>query len=292
LRIVITGATGRVGSQISPFIDAQQHQIVLALRNTSKKPQDTGQTVLFDFEKPSTFAPALKGCDSLFLMRPPTTSNPNKALEKIVDEAIAAKVQRIVYLSVLGADRNKLLPHRANEDYIKASGIPYTLLRASFFMQNLSSVHQADIQANHTLFLPAGKGKTSFIDTRDIAAVAAKALTEPGHAGKAYNLTGSESLDYYQVAEIFTDVLQRPITYSNPSVLEFVVTMLQRGTPLAFVLVMSGIYSTVRFGLAGELYPDTAEVLGRSPISLSTFVRDYQNCWQKTESHPLLAQSR
>ncbi len=282
LRTVITGATGRVGSQITQFIDAQQHQIVLALRNPYKGPSISEQTVRFDFEEPSTFAPALKGADSLFLIRPPTVSDPNGALEKIVDEAIAANIQRIVYLSVLGADRNKLLPHRANEDYIKASGIPYTLLRASFFMQNLSSVHQTDIQLHQTLFMPAGKGKTSFIDTRDIAAVAAKALTEPQHAGKAYRLTGSESLDYYQVADIFTQVLNRPITYSNPSLFKFVFQMLQRGVPLEFALVMSGIYTTVRFGLAGELYPDVADILGRSPISLRTFVKDYRDCWEKS----------
>ena len=281
MRVVITGATGRVGSQIAQFIDSGQHQVVLALRDASKVKQLGDQAVLLDFEKPKTFAPALRDADSLFLIRPPTVSDPDGALEKIVKEANAANVQRVVYLSVLGADKNKLLPHRANENTIKAFGIPYTLLRASFFMQNLSSVHRADIQQRQDLFVPAGKGTTSFIDTRDIAAVAAKALTERGHENKAYRLTGSEALDYFQVAGVFTEVLKRPITYSNPSVFRFIFERVQRDEPLPFVLVMSGIYTTVRFGLAGDLYPDTANILGRSPIPLRTFVQDYQNCWRK-----------
>ena len=235
--------------------------------------------MLLDFEKPETFAPALRDASSLFLIRPPTVSDPNGALEKIIKEANAANVQRIVYLSVLGADKNKLLPHRANEDAIKAFGIPYTLLRASFFMQNLSSVHRADIQQRQDIFVPAGKGTTSFIDTRDIAAVAAKALTEKGHENKAYRLTGSEALDYFQVANVFTEVLKQSITYSNPSVFNFIFEMLQRDEPLPFVLVMSGVYTTVRFGLAGDLYSDTADILGRSPISLRTFINDHKDCW-------------
>ena len=280
MRIVITGATGRVGSEIAQFIDLQQHQVVLAARNVGRLSAEF-EAVNFDFEKPETYDLVLANTDSLFLIRPPTVKNPNRALEQIVDRAIASGVQRIVYLSVLGADRNKRLPHRANEDYIRASGIPYTLLRASFFMQNLSSVHREDIKERDDLFLPAGRGETSFVDTRDIAAVAAKALTESGHENKAYRLTGPESLDYYQAADIFTQVLERPITYSNPSVFRLISQMLQRGEPLAFVLVMSGIYSTVRFGLAGSLYSDTEEILARSPISLRTFVQDYQRCWQK-----------
>lgn len=285
MRIVITGATGRVGSQIPQFIDHQAHQCVLALRNPSdKEASDDVESILFDFSlfdfsEPATYESALAGADSLFLMRPPSVNDVDERLKQVVDVAIAANIQKIVYLSVLGAEKNKLLPHRATEDYIKSKDIAYTFLRASFFMQNLSSVHRAEIQENHEIFVPAGNGKTSFIDARDVAAVAAKALTEPGHERTAYALTGAEALNYYEVANTFSEVLGRPITYKKPSLFRFIFRQLRDGTPLAYTLVMSGIYTTARLGIADRLSGDVRDVLMRSPISLRTFIEDYQDCW-------------
>lgn len=292
MRIIITGATGRVGSKIPQFIDHQVHQCVFALRNPSDKAASDGiestlfdfslfDFSLFDFSRPATYESALTGADSLFLMRPPGVDDVDERLKQVVDTAITANLQKIVYLSVLGAEKNKLLPHRATEDYIKSKGIAYTFLRASFFMQNLSSVHRTEIKENHEIFVPAGNGKTSFVDVRDVAAVAAKALTEPGHERTAYALTGAEALNYYEVADIFSEVLGRPITYAKPSLLRFIIRQLRDGTPLAFVLVMGGIYTTARLGIADELSTDVRDVLMRSPISLRTFVEDYRDCWAR-----------
>lgn len=283
MRIVITGATGRVGSEIAQFIDSQTHQVLLAVRNTASASADGTESVFFDFAQPSTYEPALMGADSLFLMRPPGVSDVDERLKQIVERAIALKIQRIVFLSVLGAENNRFLPHRATEDAIKASGIAYTFLRASFFMQNLSSVHREEIKERNEIFVPAGKGKTSFVDARDVAAVAAKALTEPGHGDRAYSITGSEALDYYQVADIFSAVLERPIAYANPSIFRFILEKRKRGMPFDFTLVMSGIYTTAKLGLAAGLSDDAVEVLGRSPIALRTFVEDYQDCWLRAK---------
>jgi len=294
MRIIVTGATGRVGAEIAQFVDQKAHQVVLAMRRRPddsidfdtlrskdlQQPEKFGaDTVLFDFAQAATYEPALKGADSLFLMRPPGVSDVDKRLKQIVEVAIAANVRQIVFLSVTGAEKNLLLPHRGTEDYIKSKGIAYTFLRASFFMQNLSSVHRAEIKADREIFVPAGNGKTSFVDTRDVAAVAAKALTEPGHERRAYALTGQAALTYYQVADIFSEVLNHPVTYANPSLLRFVAKRLKEGNPLALTLVMSGLYTTAKLGLAGELSNDLTDILGRSPIPLRRFVEDYRSCW-------------
>ena len=279
MRVVIIGATSRVGAEIAQFVDRQNHQVVLATREPDSLQEKSGSAVLFDFARTETYELALKGADSLFLMRPPGVSDIDRRLKQVVDVAIAANVQQIVFLSVLGAEKNPLLPHRATEDYIKSKRVAYTFLRASFFMQNFSSVHQAEIKQDHEIFVPAGKGKTSFVDTRDVAAVAAKALTEPGHEHKAYALTGQSALDYYQVADIFSEVLGQPVTYANPSLLRFVAKQLKDGVPLVLTLVMSGLYTTAKIGLAGGLSNDLANVLERAPISLRRFVEDYKSCW-------------
>ena len=238
----------------------------------------------FDFTQPSTFVSAFQGVKRVFLMRPPALSQVKTYMYPAIDSAIASGVEQIVFLSILGAESNPIVPHAKVEKYIQSVGIPYTFLRASFFMQNLSTTHRQDIQERNEIFLPAGKGKTSFIDVRDIAAVAVKALTESGHSDRAYSLTGSEALDYYQVAEIFTEVLGKPILYKNPSILKFAISMYKRGLEPQFIAVMIGIYTTAKLGFAGKLTTDTQEILQRAPISMRQFVEDYRGCWVEPTS--------
>ncbi len=106
-----------------------------------------------------------------------------------------------------------------------------------------------------------------------------RVLTESGHEGKAYALTGPEPLGYSEVADIFTEVLGRKIAYANPSVLSFVRRMRKRGWPSDFVLVMAGIYTTTRLGLAGRTTGETGWLLGREPTTMRRFVEDYKECW-------------
>jgi uncharacterized protein YbjT (DUF2867 family) len=106
--------------------------------------------------------------------------------------------------------------------------------------------------------------------------VGARALAEAGHANRAYDLTGPAALDYHDVARVFAEELDRPITYPNPSMLRFARRTRARGLPLAFVLVMLGIYTTARLGLAGRVSDDVARVLDRPPRSVREFVTDYR----------------
>ncbi len=281
--IFITGATGNVGAEIVRQLSTGKYNIRVAQRNlqpnSNWSPCSTVEYVNFDFQQPQTFAKAFQGVKRVFLMRPPALSQVKTYMYPAIDSAIASGVEQIVFLSILGAESNPIVPHTKVEKYIQSVGIPYTFLRASFFMQNLSTIHRQDIQERNEIFLPAGKGKTSFIDVRDIAAVAVKALTESGHSDRAYSLTGSEALDYYQVAEIFTEVLGKPILYKNPSIFKFALSMYKRGLEPQFIAVMIGIYTTAKLGLAGKLTTDTQEILQRPPISMRQFVEDYRGCW-------------
>jgi nucleoside-diphosphate-sugar epimerase len=147
-------------------------------------------------------------------------------------------------------------------------------------MQNLSTTHRADIRECGELLVPAGRGRTSFIDVRDIAEVAAQVLTERGHEQQAYALTGAEALTYAEVARIMAEELGRPIQYHAPGPLAFARHMRRRGYSRRFILVMVAIYSTARLGLAATVTPDTARLLGRQPRSVRAFTRDYRACWE------------
>lgn len=279
-RVLVTGATGNVGSEVVRELGRLGRPVRAAVRRPERTASAAAEWVPFDFTRPETYGPALRGVEKLFLVRPPEISNTHKYLNPLVDAAKEAGVGHVVFLSLLGAEKNPVVPHRRVEDHLKSSGVSYTFLRPSFFMQNLSTVHRDDIRDQGEIFVPAGKGKTSFVDARDVAAVGAKALTEPGHENRAYPLTGSEALDYHQVAGVFTEALGKRVVYPNPSVIRFARRMLGEGMAPAFVLVMCGIHTTARLGLADTVTPDTARLLGRPPTTVRRFVEDYHECWR------------
>jgi uncharacterized protein YbjT (DUF2867 family) len=281
-KILVTGATGNVGAEVVRLLCQDGQPVKVALRdcNAVNDAFSAGvERVHFDFEKPETFRPAFQDVSKLFLMRPPAVADIKQSINPALDAAKEAGVHQVVFLSIQGAEKNPVVPHAQIESYIQSIGLPYTFLRASFFMQNLSTTHRPDIKNYRELFVPAGNGKTSFIDVRDIAAVAAKTLTESGHEHQVYEPTGGKALDYYEVAHIFTQVLGKSIIYTDPSIILFAFRMHERGLDLTFILVMIAIYTTARLGLAGKVTEDTKNLLQRDPISMEKFVEDYQSCW-------------
>ncbi|MBD2530991.1 SDR family oxidoreductase [Nostoc flagelliforme FACHB-838] len=281
MKILVTGATGNVGQEVFRLLLSQNCDVCAAVRNPNSAKQILGsniQSVPFDFTKPDTFDRAFLQVNKLFLVRPPALNNVRQQIAPVLNAAKLAGVEHIVFLSILGAERNPFVPHSKIERYINQLGIRATFLRASFFMQNLNTIHREDIKARGELLMPAGNGKTSFIDVRDIAAVAVRTLIEDGHQGKAYPLTGTEALTYYEVADIFTSVLGKSIRY-NPSLLKFVRQMRLSGLPMDFVLIMIAIYTTARLGLAGNITSDTQQLLNRSPLTIRQYVEDYRQFW-------------
>lgn len=287
MNVLITGATGNVGLETIRFLLAKKSDsdtVFAAVRDVgrdSAKIPTGAQVREFDFEKPVTLAKALSGIDKLLLIRPPQISDVKQYLFPVIDEAKKQGVRQIVFLSLLGIQYNFLAPHFKVEKYLRRSGIPYVFLRASFFMQNLNTTHQADIRDYNQLLLPAGNGRTSFIDVRDIAEVAAQGLLSPPTTNQAYDLTGAIALTYHEVAGILSQVLGRTITYRPASIGEFRKQYKKQGFANDFINVMIGIYLVARIGLAKKVTPETAQLLGKAPISFRQYVEDYKSWWAK-----------
>jgi uncharacterized protein YbjT (DUF2867 family) len=275
-RILVTGATGNVGREVIQELRRRGQRIVAAVydeKDAARAPEGV-ETVRFDFGRAETFAPALAGIEKMFFMRPPQISDVERYLHPAIDAAQAAGVKQIAFLSLMGV--NPRVPHYKVEQKILASGIPYTFLRPSFFIQNLETVYRDEIRVRDELFIPAGAAKTSFIDVRDIGVVAGMTLSEPGHENKAYTLTGSEALDYYEVADIFSHTQGRRITYLRPTPAEYAARQQALGVPDEFIQVMRSLYWTVRLGIGKKVTPELAELLGRAPITMKQYAVDFK----------------
>ena len=288
-RLLLTGATGNIGAAALRTLLRLRPPgttVVAASRTPDhgRQPLGPGTTdhvdsVLFDFTKPETVAPALRGVTGLLLVRPPAVSDVARYLLPVVQAAVAAGVQHVVFLSLQGAQYNPFVPHHKVEGYLKDSGIRYSLLRPSFFMQNLSTTHRDDIRQRDLLLLPAGHARTSFVDAADVGAVAAKFLLTPPATSAGYELTSREALTYDQVAAQLSAVLGRPIRYRAAGIREFRAHEKAKGTPAPLVNVMTGIYLAARFGLAAHVSPVLAGLLGREPGTLRAFVERERACW-------------
>jgi uncharacterized protein YbjT (DUF2867 family) len=289
--ILITGATGNVGREIIKRLyraGVPVRAAVVSPVNAENLPVPV-PWVIFDFTNPATYPAALAGVEKMFLLRPPHLADVKRDIQPTLEYAAEVGVKHIVFLSLIGAEKNRFVPHGQIEKLLQRGTVPYTLLRCGFFMQNLSTTHRQDVQ-DGDIFIPAGRGKTAFVDVRDIAEVAAKILTESGHEQKVYLLTGSAAYDYGEVASLISQILDRPIQYRNPSLPHFIWRFWRRGHPLRYVSVVAVIYLTTRLGMAATIMPDMRELLERDPISLSQFIRDYAGVWVEEQREKTVPQ--
>ena len=232
--ILVTGATGTVGSEVVKQLlsakgERQEEEMIIkaAARSANDSTfRNLGvQTVELDYNKPDTLTAAFKDVDKLFLLTP-FQYNMVDLTSNLVNVAKNAGVKYIVKQSVLGADAEPAITpsrlHRQAEKIIEESGIPFTFLRPNFFMQNFVTFYSHFIKTQGAFYVPAGDAKASFVDVRDIAAVAVQVLNgnkngESKHIGKAYDITGGEAISYGQAAEILSKEIGKKVNYVNIS---------------------------------------------------------------------------
>lgn len=283
--IVVTGPNGNVGTELVRMLASQSE---LAFRVAAHTPEKIDSLygphvprTRFSFADRSTWAETLAGVSTLFLLFPlPHPRTARTWMVPFVEAAAKAGARHIIYVSVPNAEHLKVIPHYRVERAIEASGVPYTFLRAGYFSQNLCrdiTTHAVDVAAYDELFIPAGRGVTSFIDSRDVAELAVKIMRNPReHRNVGYLLTGPEKLDFYQVAEVFSAVLRRRIRYPNPSMFAFWRRVGPRVTwdTLTFMII---VYMLTRIGRNAPMSDTLPQLLGRPARTMRDFVEDYRD---------------
>ncbi|MDA3955148.1 NmrA family NAD(P)-binding protein [Oceanispirochaeta sp.] len=274
-KIFVTGATGNVGSEVVKYL-LKSGVSVIGGKSLFKNPEarEGVEWRSFDFTDQTTWEPCLEGVDRVFLMRPPHISHIKRDMLPFLNHLKSRNVRQVVFLSVQGAEGNKIIPHHKVEQYLMSLEIPYTILRPSFFMQNLTTTHLLEIRDEKCLFVPSGEGKTNFIDVRDIGEIAARIFVQTGHIGKAYTITGMLSYSHREIAEHLSNELGQPIHFISPGPIHFISYHLKKSRKLGMILVMLVLYTVVRLGRGDVTTPTSQILLGRNPRSLQEFIKD------------------
>jgi len=281
MSILITGATGNAGRAVlRGLLDRSEH-VVAGVRDPAGADLPPGvEGRALDFEKSATWPAALAGINRMFLVRPPQIADVKHTLGPFLGESRRRGVVQVVFLSLLGVEKNPLVPHHAIEASIRQLGFDHTMLRASFFAQNLNTIHRAAIRDRSVIDVPAGQGRTSFVDVRDLAAIAVKALLGQLPPNQAYPLTGAEALTYGEVADLLGNELARPIRYTDPSMWRFVLQQRREAVPWGRTCVMLGLYTACKLGLAAGVTPDLERLLGHQPTGMRQYIHDHREAWQ------------
>jgi uncharacterized protein YbjT (DUF2867 family) len=281
--ILVVGSTGAVGSELVKQLLQKGQRVRGATRNpdaAAKRFNSTAEFVPFDLLRPETYAAALAGVKRAFLMARPGDEHSDRLAIPLIDEMKRHGVQYVVDLSAMGAERRNDFALRKVERHLEMSGMAFTHLRPNWFMQIFTAGSLLNgIRSTATIALPTADAKISYIDVRDIAAIAAETLTVDGHANKAYTLTGSESLDHWDVAREMSEAVGKPIQYVPISEDDARKALRFAGFPPPWVERLVGFYRLVRSGECATVSPDATAVLKHSPRTFRQFVADHMQCW-------------
>lgn len=283
-RVLVTGSSGNVGREVMAALKA----LGLEARGTHSRNKlddcTPSSSVRLDFYDRETWEPALNGVHALFLLRPPPISDVEPTLNAFFDVARQAGVEHTVFLSVMGAGKNKFVPHHKVEQHLIKSEASITLLRPGFFAQNLADAYRRDIVEDDRIFVPAGHGRAAFVDLRDVAQVAALAFQNPKEFRGAFSLTGPRAFSFQRAVELLSEELHRPIRYEAANVLSYGRHLRRRGMPLAQIAVQTILHVGLRFGQAEEVDGTLERLLGRVPFDLESYIHDHVALWRRDDS--------
>lgn len=259
--ILVIGATGKVGSRIVAKLEAQGRPVRGASRRSAPA---------FDWEDDATWSPALAGAETVFVAFMPdlAAKGAPESIAKFAEKAIAAGVKQVVLLSGRG-EANAL----RSEAIIQASGLGYTIIRASWFNQNFSEGHFLPAVLEGFITLPAGNRKEPFIDIDDIADVAVAALTDQRHLGQLYDVTGPRLLTFAEAVAEISAATGRPVAYAHISLEDFHAALVPEVGEFTADF-MHDLCAEVFDGRNEHVTDGVQRALGRGPRDFSDFCKE------------------
>ncbi len=274
-KTLVIGANGTVGSELVRLLTGRGHDVFKA----TSRPATSANDVQVNLASGAGLAQAFKGVEQVFLLTPPGFAKQDDLLIPAIDAARAQGVKKLVLMTAMGANADEAAPLRRAEVHLLRSGLTWNILRPNWFMQNFNTFWIQGILEHGKIFLPVGTAKGSFIDARDIAAVAAQLLSSDALNNQEFDLTGSVALDHDAVAAVLSKATGKAIAFQDiaPEVLRG--GLLQAGLPAdyaAFLLLILGYFKA---GYAERTTDAVQSILGRAPRTLEQYAHDYRAAW-------------
>jgi uncharacterized protein YbjT (DUF2867 family) len=279
-KVLVTGATGNVGSGVVRELQDRGVGVRAFVRDAGKAAGMLGAGVELasgDFSDAASVRRAIEGVEGVFL----ACANDPRQVEYetgVIDAARDAGVRRIVKLSALGAEVRSSVAfwdwHGRIEEHLRASGLPAVVLRPAFNMTNLLGSAEGVRHTGH-LFAPADGARIAMIHPRDVVAVAAVALTEDGHEGETYTLTGPEAITFERVAEELSAVVGRGVRFVPVPDEAARQALVESGIPNFVAGQIVTVFGFLRRGAQDRATGAVRELTGREPRGLSRFARDH-----------------
>lgn len=275
-KILVIGASGTVGTELVRLLKAEGQEVISA---TSRRPERADQ-VQVNLATGQGLEEAFRGVQRAFLLSPPGFGDQRKILLPLIEAAKKHKLEKVVLMTAMGANAVETAPFRQAELALEKSGLAYNILRPNWFFQNFHTFWRQGIVEQGKILLPAGTAKVSFIDARDIAAVAAKLLLSDDKNNEAFDLTGPQSIDHAEVAQALSAATGKKIIYEEISPEAMRSGLLGAGLPADYVEFMLMIFGFLREGYSERKTVSVREIIGREPRSVEAYARDFGSSWR------------
>ena len=277
MTVLVTGATGKTGVAVVEALRMRGVDVRAASRHPGTSRPGV-EEIRMDWADSSTWQDAMAGVDGIYLVGPYAEADNAELFRRFL--AAAGAVQRIVHLSIIGADDlPSAIPMAQWERDVRASGLEWTILRPNWFFQNFEAGFVADLRDRGLLELPAADAPISFVDTFDIAEVAAAALTEPGHNEKTHTITGPDVLSYGDAVAALGRAAGRDLHFADLEPSAFAARLTEAGAPDWAVEWQLALFALIRAGENSPVTDTVEKVTGRRPRSLDTYASRQASHW-------------
>lgn len=261
LPILIIGKNGKTGARVNQRLQALGYSTRAVSRST---------TPSFDWNNPTTWRSAIKDTSIAYVTYQPDLAVPNaeSTIKEFVQVAAESGLKHIVLLSGRGEEGAECA-----EEVLKASGLSWNIVRASWFCQNFSESFMLEGILAGELVLPAGDTVEPFVDADDIADVAVAALTEPHRRNKLYELTGPRALSFAQCIQTISEALGRPVKYTTVPVDDYIEALREQGQPEELQWLLRELFTVVFDGRNSDVMQGVEAVLNRPPTDFNAYVK-------------------